>query len=152
MPRAEIMKGEFSKRDLVPEQDLAEREVHLWRIGLDVSDRTLDRLRHMLSEDERKRTERFRFPILRRRFAAGRGALRSILANYLSMAPERLEFGYSQHGKPFLANVRADIHFNISHSHDLMVAAVCRGRPVGVDVEKEESQISCDRHRRALFL
>lgn len=112
----------------------------MWRIGLDVSDLTLRGFREMLSEDELMRAERFRFPILRRRFAAGRGALRSILARYLSIEPDRVEFAYSRRGKPFLFNPRVDIHFNVSHSHDLMVAAICRDWPVGVDIEKQDSR------------
>ena len=85
-----------------------------------------------------QRSERFRFPVLQRRFAAGRGALRAILAGYLSMEPERLKFGYSAYGKPFLLNSPANIQFNLSHSGGLMVAAVCRDWPIGVDIEKHD--------------
>ena len=58
----------------------------------------------------------FSFPVLQRRFATGRGALRAILAGYLSMEPERLKFGYTAYGKPFLLNSPANIQFNLSHS------------------------------------
>ena len=84
------------------------------------------------------RADRFRFPHLRRRFVAGRGALRAILADYLSIEPQRLTFSYSSHGKPSLANPHGNIQFNVSHSHDLMVAAICREWPIGVDIEKED--------------
>lgn len=84
-----------------------------------------------------QRSERFRFPVLQRRFAAGRGALRAILAGYLSMEPERLKFGYTAYGKPFLPN-SPTIQFNLSHSGGLMVAAVCRDWPIGVDIEKHD--------------
>ena len=90
--------------------------MHLWRVELDVPDPTLGRLRGTLSEEEILRSERFRFPELQRRFAAGRGALRVILAGYLCIEPERVKFGYTTHGKPFLLNSPADIQFNISHS------------------------------------
>jgi 4'-phosphopantetheinyl transferase len=33
-----------------------------------------------------------------------------------------------------------DIQFNVSHSDDLMVAAVCRESPIGVDIEKQDSR------------
>ena len=138
--------------------DLQEGEVHLWRVGLDVSDPALCRLRGMLSEEEMQRSERFRFPVLQRRFAAGRGALRAILAGYLSMEPERLKFGYTAYGKPFLLNSPA-IQFNLSHSGGLMVAAVCRHWPIGVDIEKEDRRLHpleiaeryfCDREREEI--
>ena len=58
----------------------------------------------MLCEEELVRAERFRFPFLRRRFVAGRGALRAILAEYLSVEPQKLTFSYSAYGKPSLLN------------------------------------------------
>jgi len=125
-------------QDSVPEKNLPDGQVHVWRIGLDVSDLALRRFSGMLCEEELKRAERFRFPVLRRRFAAGRGALRAILARYLSTDPERLEFAYGSHGKPCLLNSPANIQFNVSHSNDLMVAAICRDWPIGVDIEKKD--------------
>ena len=92
----------------------------------------------MLCEEELVRAERFRFPFLRRRFVAGRGALRAILAEYLSVEPQKLTFSYSAYGKPSLLNTSCNIQFNVSHSNDLMVAAICREWPIGVDIEKEE--------------
>lgn len=92
----------------------------------------------MLCEEEIGRAERFRFAHLQRRFVAGRGALRALLAGYLSVEPQRLTFSYGSHGKPSLANPSYDIQFNVSHSDDLMVAAICRELPIGVDIEKED--------------
>jgi 4'-phosphopantetheinyl transferase len=149
----------ISWRQFSPRNDLQDGDVHLWRVGLDVSDSALCMLRGMLSGEERQRSERFRFPILQRRFAAGRGALRAILAGYLSIKPERLKFGYSAYGKPFLLNSPANIQFNLSHSGGLMVAAVCRDWSVGVDIEKEDLRLHpleiaeryfCDREREAI--
>lgn len=119
---------------------LAEAEVHVWRCGLKVSDHRLAIFRRTLCPEELVRADRFRFPHLRRRFVAGRGALRAILAGYLSIEPQRLIFSYSAHGKPSLAQPDSEIQFNVSHSHDLMVAAICRRWPIGVDIEKEDPQ------------
>ena len=124
-----------------PRNSLQEGEVHLWRVRLDMADIALCRLRGMLSEEEARRSERFRFPVLQRRFAAGRGALRAILAGYLSAEPQHLRFAYTAHGKPFLRDSQHDIQFNLSHSGDLMVVAVCRNWPIGVDIEKEDRQL-----------
>ena len=121
-----------------PGNNLQEGQVHLWRVDLDVPDPAFGRLRRTLSEEEILRSERFRFPELQRRFAGGRGALRVILAGYLCVEPERVKFGYTAHGKPFLLNSPADIQFNISHSHGFMVAAVCLNSPIGVDIEKKD--------------
>ena len=142
-----------------PGNDLQDGDVHLWRVGLDVSDAALCRLRGMLSDEETHRSERFRFPVLQRRFAAGRGALRAILAGYLSMEPEKLKFACTAYGKPFLLNSPANIQFNLSHSGGLMVAAVCLDWSIGVDIEKEDLRLHpleiaeryfCDREREEI--
>jgi 4'-phosphopantetheinyl transferase len=122
----------------LPQGLLPESEVHLWRFGLNVSDLALSRFREMLSETEIVRADRFRFPDLRRRFVAARGALRSILSGYLSMDPRQLTFCYGSYGKPSIRNSLNEIEFNLSHSNELMVAAVCRRGFVGVDIEKED--------------
>jgi 4'-phosphopantetheinyl transferase len=119
---------------------LAREEVHLWRFALRVSDSVLERFREILSEDEIARAERFRFPHLRRRFVVGRGSLRTILGGYLGIEPRHLRFAYSAHGKPSLLEAPLDIQFNVSHSDDLMVAALCRESPVGVDIEKQNPE------------
>ena len=130
--------GQLWRKHSLSEDRLPEREVHLWRVCLRVSDLALGRFREMLCEEELVRAERFRFPFLRRRFVAGRGALRAILAEYLSVEPQKLTFSYSAYGKPSLLNTSGNIQFNVSHSNDLMVAAICREWPIGVDIEKEE--------------
>ncbi len=61
-----------------------------------------------------------------------------ILAGYLCVEPERVKFGYTTQGKPFLLNSTSEIHFNISHSGGFMVAAVCLNSPIGVDIEKRD--------------
>jgi 4'-phosphopantetheinyl transferase len=119
---------------------LSEGEVHVWRFDLNVSDFVLRRFRETLSEEELTRADRFRFPQLRRRFVAGRGVLRTILAAYLSAEPQQVSFSYSSHGKPSVAEPHCNIEFNVSHSHDLMVAAICREWSIGVDIEKEDPQ------------
>ncbi len=134
----ESVAGQRWAQHSFPESDLPEGAVHIWRIGLNVSDLALRGFRGMLCEEELGRAERFRFPHLRRRFIAGRGALRLILAGYLSTAPHRLTFSYGPHGKPSLLEPAGNIQFNISHSNDLMVAAICRDWPIGVDIEKED--------------
>ena len=142
-----------------PGNDLKEGEVHVWRVGLEVAEPALGRLRCTLSGDEVLRSERFKFPFLQRRFVAGRGALRAILAGYLAVEPERLKFGYTDHGKPFLVNSPVNIQFNVSHSGDLMVAAFCKERTLGVDIEKEDRRFGameiaerffCDREKEEI--
>lgn len=93
------------------------------------------RLEGLLTNDERIRAERAT-PAVRDRFVVGRGRLRSILGRLASLPPDELEITYGRWGKPLLAGaLQESLHFNLSHSGDRGVIAVCRGMPVGIDVE-----------------
>jgi 4'-phosphopantetheinyl transferase len=117
-------------------QPLAPDAVHVWRIALDPDDQVVVRLGTILSSDEVERADRFRGPMLRRRFVVGRGALRSVLAGYIEVEPERLTFAYGTRGKPRLSGVGEGLEFNLSHTEDLALCAITRGRAVGVDIER----------------
>ncbi|MDQ6774342.1 MAG: 4'-phosphopantetheinyl transferase superfamily protein [Candidatus Dormibacteraeota bacterium] len=111
-------------------------ELHLWRAALDPTPDVLARLEASLTEDERARATRFRFPRDRARFAAGRGWLRELLAGYLDLAPEEIRIVAGTYGKPRLGAGPVWLRFNASHSDGLAVFAVARNREVGVDVER----------------
>jgi len=85
-----------------------------------------------LSAAERARAARFVFDLHRRRFAAGRTALRRILARHLGVPAETVAFVDQAHGKPAVAG----LEFNLSHSDELALVAISDGPPVGVDVER----------------
>jgi 4'-phosphopantetheinyl transferase len=110
--------------------------VHLWRVDLGVPPRQLERLRATLSPDELVRAVRYRAERDRRRFVAGRGALRDILARYTDVDPVRLRFRYGRAGKPELDGDVVAVRFNVSHCDDLALVAVTGRYSVGVDVER----------------
>ena len=87
----------------------------------------------VLSDDERERAARFRFDRDRRRFLAGRSALRSLIASYLDADPVEVAFGYGPQGKPFVSN--STLSFNVSHSGGCALYAVGSGLEIGIDVE-----------------
>lgn len=118
-----------------PSLTLAGDDVHLWRIALECGDAALSRLHECLADDERQRAERFYFESDRRHFIAGRGAMRTILARYLALAPEQVPFRYTNYGKPMLEGINP-LRFNLTHSHGLALLAVTVGREIGVDVER----------------
>ncbi len=113
-------------------------DVHVWRIALELGDPILMRLRDTLADDERQRADRFHFEKDRRHFTAARGAMRLLLAGYLSRCPNDVRFAYGNYGKPRLmdADNASDLRFNLSHSHGLALLAVTRGRDIGVDIER----------------
>jgi len=101
--------------------------VQLWEVDLDAFGGP-----DLLSEDERARAARFRFDRDRKRFSAGRTALRIVLANTVKKAPGELTFQYGPAGKPSFAGVS----FNLAHSGARALIAVSDGGAVGVDLEE----------------
>jgi 4'-phosphopantetheinyl transferase len=112
-------------------------DVHVWRIDLDRPEAQLQNLAATLSSDELTRAHRFHFQEHRQRFIAGRGILRGILAGYLGIEPQQVQFNYQHRGKPVLADVFASsgLFFNLSHSQGLALCAVNCDRQIGVDLE-----------------
>jgi 4'-phosphopantetheinyl transferase len=116
---------------------LGPKHVHIWRVGVEVDDSELTRLRASLTEDEQQRAARFQFPALRRRFSAARGILRELLGSYLQLSPDRLRFVANRHGKPYLTpECSAELRFNLSHSGDMAMIAIATAREVGIDIEQ----------------
>ncbi|MGH9775268.1 MAG: 4'-phosphopantetheinyl transferase family protein [Candidatus Acidiferrales bacterium] len=122
-------------------------EIHVWRGKLISHPTRRELLLGMLSEDERSRAERFRFARDSWRFVTARGLLRILLARYLELTPQQICFGYGPQGKPFLADHGEDnaLCFNLSHSGTLGLFAFARGRQLGVDLERVDSDVAVDR-------
>lgn len=114
---------------------LAAGEVHVWRVTVGSepgrSDYTL------LSEEERRRAEAFRFPADQARYVTARGWLRRRLGDYIGREPSALEFTVGLAGKPALRRAAGDpdVRFNVSHSGAVALLAFTVGVEVGVDVE-----------------
>lgn len=110
-------------------------EVHVWRVRLDGA--RPKNLELALAPDDRERAARFRFEGDRHRFSIARASLRTILARYLKSSAAGLRFDIGAYGKPGLVENQnnLDLRFNLSHSHQVALIAITRGREVGVDVE-----------------
>lgn len=116
---------------------LAGSSVHVWAANLNRSAEQISSLEQVISADERERSSRFKTETDRNQFIAGRGLLRTILSSYEQADPARLCFQYNSQGKPTLKSPPGDgpLHFNVAHSKALILIAVTRACPVGVDVE-----------------
>jgi len=114
---------------------LAPDQVHVWLAVLGEQEPRVEALREVLDEEERARAERFAFESDRRRFIVAHVLVREVLARYLSCDPAELAFCFGPQGKPALVE-GGGLEFNMSHSGDLILCAVSRGRAVGVDVEQ----------------
>jgi len=117
---------------------LAADEVHIWLADLSYRADSLARVAGMLSEDERERAARFRFPQDAGRWTVSRAVLRSILGRYLGVDASAVRIGAGPWGKPELtANFQRHLlEFSTSRSDGLGLYAVARNRRVGVDIER----------------
>lgn len=121
----------------IVELELADYAIHLWR--LDMSQLQLESTYsgRWLTDDERRRADRFGRMEDSRRFIVVRSTLRELLGKYLHRHPAEIEFSVGAHGKPRLAgtNENEGLVFNVSHSGGMALLAVTRNRSLGVDVE-----------------
>ncbi len=121
-----------------PQMKLAGGAVHVWSALLERTDAEYSAALAMLSDDERARAAKFHFERDRKNFVTGRSLLRVILGQYLEIGPSQISLAYEERGKPRLSAPAgaAALHFNLSHSRNLVLCAVSRLAPVGVDVEQ----------------
>lgn len=124
-------------------------EVHVWQAPLKLAQSELNHFYSVLSPEERMRAARLRDMRLQERFIAARGWLRHILWQYIHIKPGDLQFTYNDHGKPSLVHPfdlasGQRLEFNLSHSGDLAMYAICRHRPVGIDLEWIDDRLEMD--------
>jgi 4'-phosphopantetheinyl transferase len=110
---------------------LSQDSIQVWIVR--VTGQSVERWRPVLSESEWGRAMRFRMPADQARFAVTRGVLRTLLAGYLQVPGNSIEFGENDYGKPV---VERGIEFNVAHSGDYGLLAFANNIDVGVDVER----------------
>ena len=123
-------------------------EAHLWsaRPGAFADAAQLQRLRAILTDEERARADRYRFARDRRASLVTRALVRVTLSRYCDVPPARWRFRTNRHGRPEVAAPVSPLRFNVSHTRGLVVCLVGRERELGVDTE------CLDRGRRWLDL
>ncbi len=119
---------------------LADDEIHIWLNYLNVHQARIKHLYPLLSDTEKERSERFKFYKHRKLFIASHGFLHAILARYIDAPESGIEFFHKEYGKPFIVDEqnRNNIQFNLSHSGNLAILAVCKNQQLGIDIEFAE--------------
>jgi 4'-phosphopantetheinyl transferase len=97
-------------------------------------------LLQILADDEHVRLHQYRRAEDRDRFLLARGCLRLLLGQFLLQPPAKLVIQCDVYGKPFLGPIESStmnrtLHFNVSHSGELILLGFHGFRCVGVDVE-----------------
>lgn len=88
-----------------------------------------------LSDSERARAARFVFERDRRRYLSAHDQLRQVLARATGLPARALRFREGAHGKPYLDHNEVTLAFNMSHSQDTVLIALCPSGEIGIDVE-----------------
>jgi len=114
---------------------LLKGEVHLWTASLVPSTETIERLRSVLSPEEKKRASFYKYESKQHGYIITQAVLRVLISAYLNIEPADVILVASKKGKPFLIN-EPSLFFNISNSHEICVYAFSRDAEVGIDIEK----------------
>jgi len=98
----------------------------------------------VLSSSEQAHAHRFRFDRDRKSFVASRALRRRVLSYYADVKPGQWQFTVNEYGRPriLLPLIDEPLEFNCSKSADLVVCAITRGIPVGVDIERLDRKVS----------
>lgn len=105
---------------------------------MDIANLQVSNLWSMLSDDERQRASKFYLGHLADRFIIRRGILRRLLAAYLEVKPESINYRHNLYGKPFIkmSQARIPLVFNMSHSGEYVIYAFTMSGVIGIDIEK----------------
>ena len=87
----------------------------------------------LMSEEKKRRVNRFRFEDDKKRTVVGEMLARQAISEWCGISEESIVFEIAEHGKPYAKDL--NVEFNISHSAD-MVVCVVDDNPVGIDIEK----------------
>lgn len=115
--------------------ELTDRTVHVWKLILVNNSEVASS--DILSNNEMKKAERFRFEVDKNKFVRIRTVLRNLLSCYTGVAAQELTFSYNRYGKPYLriANNKKPVFFNLTHSNDIALFAFTRQGELGIDIE-----------------
>ncbi|MER6141218.1 4'-phosphopantetheinyl transferase superfamily protein [Streptomyces sparsogenes] len=92
--------------------------------------------RGMLDDHDRRRLRTLPRPAARARFLASRLLLKHLVAAVTDTLPAAVCLAYEPGGRPYVAHPgAAGLEVSLSHTGDLLVAAVSRYGRIGVDVE-----------------
>ncbi|MFN1834852.1 4'-phosphopantetheinyl transferase family protein [Balneola sp. MJW-20] len=122
---------------------LSKKDVHIWISDLNSETSDPSAYKCLLSPAEVQKAQNLRFSEDRNRYLWGRIQLRQLLGFYLDREPDSIRLSSTPYGKPYLTR-KEGIHFNISHSGDLLIIGLSAGDPIGVDVEKLNRNVDVD--------
>jgi 4'-phosphopantetheinyl transferase len=110
--------------------------VRVWIVPVGVPSDFAARCQDVLDESERARAAAYLTARDRQRFTVAHGVLRMLAGRELTAPPAALTWSPGRYGKPELVSPWSALHTSLSHSGDMIAAAIAAGRPVGVDIQQ----------------
>jgi len=124
-----------------------DNEIHFFKIEVDIYfDLIKDTYVDILSDQEITKANRFLKIKDAECYIVTRHALRSILAHFVLVPPEEIQFHFSTYKKPKVDG----IEFNISHSGNFVIIAMSSA-PIGIDIEFINQTFDFDPLMKTIF-
>lgn len=111
--------------------------IELYAVNIDshIDDQSFRLVKGKISLEKRAKIERFRNFADAKRSLFGELVVRYLISRKLNIRNEEIIFAENDYGKPICMNA-PNLHFNISHSANMIVCAIALHTPVGIDVEE----------------
>jgi 4'-phosphopantetheinyl transferase len=116
--------------------------IYIWLIDATKYISVLSQSFHILNNDEKKRHQLFFFQKEKDVFLCAHVGLRIILSRFLKCDPDEIIYEYNEYKKPSINNNH--LHFNISHSKNMIAIAITNDVPVGIDIECKSLKVATD--------
>jgi 4'-phosphopantetheinyl transferase len=107
--------------------------IDIWQGDLEAHQGVIEAYSALLSQSERLRMDGIKHNSSRNNYVLVRIVLRELLAAYVQIEPQSLQFEQAEFGK--LRLIGYPIYFNLSHSANKLVIAVANRDHIGVDIE-----------------
>jgi 4'-phosphopantetheinyl transferase len=132
---------------------ISRSEIHVWKIYLNATLKENQNRINLLSKEEHKRLNSFKFEKDRFRYKLTHSMKRWVLAHYLNELPEKLNFTLGKQGKPAISAAQnwLNLKFNISHSHQIILMGITLKDPIGIDIEYHAENISTENLGKIIF-
>lgn len=114
-------------------------ELHVWRISLPDPETNPEPYTRLLAEEEADLADRLRAGQVRLQFVIARAALRTLLGSLLTLDPAQVPLETGAQGKPAVPGI--PLHFNLAHTGEIILIALCRNCEVGIDVEHNSREV-----------
>lgn len=135
--KLDVVIRRYGNKDLsdIQNMNLEAHEIQIWMLYWRDLENWVQCYKKILPQEEWQYVSRFISHEDCMRSAVGKVLIRKLLSQYMNISEETVVISKNRYGKPYVDGT-TPIHFNISHSGEIVMAAVSKEMVVGIDVEK----------------